>query len=481
LTSFIPTKSLPLFTGILLFGYILARAIILPITHDESGTCLVFSTQSVSDIVSYAQPIPNNHILNTLLVKLCSQLFGWHPLSVRLPNVLGFILYFCSGLAILRFLNRNLLFVMSGLVALNFNPFLLDFFSLARGYGLSISFMMASIYFGLRFIREQRPRLALAAMVLAAAAVYCNFTTIHFYLALSGLLVAVLWLKRKSNSKNNNLFSLLNIAIVSIILAGAIYRPVIKMMETNQFVFWGSEGFYENTIKTLLVSSLYDSGHFGIPLYFFVIPIFIVLAIMLVMAVRSWKNKWLEYNSPFLFFLFIFLITIAIGLAQHYLLGTPYLSGRTALSLYPLFALCLIGLAYQLILHRRRMHAIYASLILVLGFVHLLRTANFTHSYEWWYDANTTEIISWLEKKKSPGKPVTLNTHWWFAPSFEYYRVTQKLDWLVLAPYHKEPQPEASYDYYYSISDETNILEKNYSPILYFDWKSRVLMKRKDP
>ena len=110
-------KSLPIFTGLLLFGYILARAIILPITHDESGTCLVFSTQSVSDIVSYAQPIPNNHILNTLLVKLFSQLFGWHPLIVRLPNVLAFVLYFFSGLAILRLLNRNLLFVMSGLVA----------------------------------------------------------------------------------------------------------------------------------------------------------------------------------------------------------------------------------------------------------------------------------------------------------------------------------------------------------------------------
>ena len=473
-------KSLPIFTGLLLFGYILARAIILPITHDESGTCLVFSTQSVSDIVSYAQPIPNNHILNTLLVKLFSQLFGWHPLIVRLPNVLAFILYFFSGLAILRLLNRNLLFVMSGLVALNFNPFLLDFFSLARGYGLSISFMMASIYFGLRFIRKPGPRWSLAAMIFAAAAVYSNFTTIHFYLALSGLLIAVFWLKRKSNSRNNNLLSLLNMIIVSIVLAGASYGPVTKMMETNQFVFWASDGFYENTIKSLLVSSLYDSGHFGIPIYFFTVPLAIVFVIMLVMAVWSWKNKWLEFNISLLFFLLIFILTIAIGLAQHYLLGTPYLSGRTAVFLYPLYALCLIGLAHYLIQHKRKMHVIYAAIILVLGGVHLLRSANFNHCYEWWYDANTTEILSWLEKNKNPDKPVTLNTHWWFAPSFEYYRVTQKLDWLILAPYHKDPQPELTYDYYYSVSDETSLLEKTYTPVLYFDWKSRMLMKRKN-
>ena len=476
-----PTKLLPIFTGVLLFGYILARAIILPITHDESGTCLVFSTQPVSDIVSYAQPIPNNHILNTLLVKLCSQLFGWHPLSVRLPNVLAFILYFCSGLAILRLLDKNLLFVMSGLVALNFNPFLLDFFSLARGYGLSISFMMAAIYFGLRFIREPVPRLALAAMTLAAAAVYSNFTTMHFYIAFSGLLMAVVWLKRKSNSKNNSLLSLLNIAIVSILLAGASYGPVTKMMDTNQFVFWGNDGFYENTLKTLLVSSLYDSGHLGVPIYFFIIPLIAVFVIMLVIAARLWKNKSMGFNSPLFLFLLVFLITTASGPAQHYLLGTPYLSGRTALFLFPLFALCLIGLGHHLILHRKRIHVIYAGMILIFGCVHLLRTANFNHCYEWWFDANTTEILTYLEKKKNPGRSVTLNTHWWFAPSFEYYRVTQKLDWLVLAPYHKDPQPEGIYDYYYSISDETHLLEKNYTPVLHFDWKSRTLMKRKVP
>ena len=79
--------------------------------------------------------------------------------------------------------------------------------------------------------------------------------------------------------------------IISIVLAGASYGPVTKMMETNQFVFWASDGFYENTIKSLLVSSLYDSGHFGIPIYFFTVPLAIVFVIMLVMAVWSWKNK----------------------------------------------------------------------------------------------------------------------------------------------------------------------------------------------
>src|SRR5213078_1005757 len=85
---------LPFLLGICLLAYVIVRAIMLPVTHDESNTCLIYSTMSVHDIVTYAVPVPNNHILNTLLIKFFSGLFGMHPLPVRLPNILGFILYF---------------------------------------------------------------------------------------------------------------------------------------------------------------------------------------------------------------------------------------------------------------------------------------------------------------------------------------------------------------------------------------------------
>ncbi|MBK7567822.1 MAG: hypothetical protein IPI31_08335 [Bacteroidetes bacterium] len=58
-----------LLIGCLLTAYLVARAIILPITIDEGGTFYNAVPRSVWDIITYVDPSPNNHILNTLLIK----------------------------------------------------------------------------------------------------------------------------------------------------------------------------------------------------------------------------------------------------------------------------------------------------------------------------------------------------------------------------------------------------------------------------
>lgn len=55
--------------GLLLCIYVIAEAYLMPLTHDELST-IGFSRQAISNIITYKDPIPNNHILNTLLLKL---------------------------------------------------------------------------------------------------------------------------------------------------------------------------------------------------------------------------------------------------------------------------------------------------------------------------------------------------------------------------------------------------------------------------
>ena len=62
-------------------------------TIDESDTYLHWVNSSFMDIISYANPGTNNHILNTLLMKLFQALFGTSELILRLPNILAHILY----------------------------------------------------------------------------------------------------------------------------------------------------------------------------------------------------------------------------------------------------------------------------------------------------------------------------------------------------------------------------------------------------
>ncbi|MCX6800323.1 MAG: hypothetical protein NT091_04220, partial [Candidatus Falkowbacteria bacterium] len=120
-----------LFLG-LIFVYSCLRSCFLSITHDEAITVLYHSQHSFWDIVYYNTPIlSNNHLLNTLLVKLSIALFGFNELAVRVPALLGHLLYLTGIYQLIKFVYRKSdVFFGIPIIFLVANPFVLDFFSL---------------------------------------------------------------------------------------------------------------------------------------------------------------------------------------------------------------------------------------------------------------------------------------------------------------------------------------------------------------
>jgi uncharacterized membrane protein len=160
--------------GLIAFCYIILRAIILGITYDEVWTINVFVQHSFMHILNYTPSDANNHIINTLLIKLFYA-FGNKSLFVaRLPNVLAFAMYLYFGYK-LTYKYFSPLLGLSCFLLLLLNPFLLDFFSIARGYGLSLSFLLASIYFTLNYFFDRNSLNVWKALVFAALAVLSNF------------------------------------------------------------------------------------------------------------------------------------------------------------------------------------------------------------------------------------------------------------------------------------------------------------------
>src|ERR1035437_10328126 len=66
------------------------RAVQQAITLDEADTYLWFGGQGAKFIW---YPLPNNHVLNSLLIWLSTHVFGVSALTVRLPALLGAVLY----------------------------------------------------------------------------------------------------------------------------------------------------------------------------------------------------------------------------------------------------------------------------------------------------------------------------------------------------------------------------------------------------
>jgi hypothetical protein len=101
-----------------------------------------------------ANPDANNHILNSILAGISHKYLGYSAFSIRLPNLLSFLLYAFFVYKIGEKLKQNLSqwgFYMGMLFPIYF----IQFFALSRGYGMSMAFLIGSIYYTLNLYSKK--------------------------------------------------------------------------------------------------------------------------------------------------------------------------------------------------------------------------------------------------------------------------------------------------------------------------------------
>ena len=122
--------------------WMIARAAVQSITIDEADTYLVWAARPDP---SHWEPGSNNHILNSVLIRLTTSVFGPSHLTMRAPALLGGIVYVlvCCWLSVTLMRARVLCWAL--FVCLVFNPFAFDYLVAARGYSLAIAFLTCAI------------------------------------------------------------------------------------------------------------------------------------------------------------------------------------------------------------------------------------------------------------------------------------------------------------------------------------------------
>ena len=194
------------FYGLLILGIFLVSTIFLIVraagasfTIDEAGTYLNYLDAPPMTMFNFN--VANNHLVNTLLAKLSSVLAGSSEFVLRLPNLLAYAAYFLFSFLILHRVIKKKLLVLPGCLLLSLNPYVLDFFSLCRGYGLSLAFMTASLFFFFAFVNSpsDRSRGLRLSLVTALLAVMCNFSLLNVYLSLVGIAFVFFIVHRDQN------------------------------------------------------------------------------------------------------------------------------------------------------------------------------------------------------------------------------------------------------------------------------------------
>ena len=87
----------------------------------------------------------NNHVLNSVLMRLAIAVFGLSELSARLPALAGACVYVGSCFFLCRLLFEEAIARVVVFVCLVLNPYLGDFYAAARGYSLAFGFLVCAV------------------------------------------------------------------------------------------------------------------------------------------------------------------------------------------------------------------------------------------------------------------------------------------------------------------------------------------------
>jgi hypothetical protein len=436
------------------------RAATVPFTHDESLSFAIFSWDP------RWRATANNHLLNTALMQWCSTLFGNSEISLRLPNLLAHGAYLLASLALVKRVQDAALQI-TGFVLFNLNLFLLDFFSLARGYGLALAFEMLSLYLLVRAYEENRPRGFQKHFYLSASAgalaVLSNFTFLNYYLP---LLLAFAWLMLTDASLRQ--FSRSHIAATLAVLSAngvfltLILSKIFALKRIGQLYLGGHVSFISDTVQSLVRCSLYSivySQATAKAIFAILVVLFLVLLLLGVCQLSFFRK-----GSAFGVLLMMLAAAVALPILQHHLFHTLFPVERAALYYLPLYAVVLLYGLHSLTRVESRRWKRFVILTLATATAvtlswHFLHGFNVHTSYTWWQDSHNYDVLEIISRDREhnfPGRTVNLRTSWIVEPSLNFYRVTHHYTWLKRMT--REPITRTDADYIYAFESELDTL-----------------------
>lgn len=308
----------------LTWAYVVLRACLVPFVQDEAASFWWYARPG-EFLPFRSYPDAGNHFLSSLFGAIGFKLFGFSALGVRWGSVLSFPIYAFGCVALVRPLLRPVV-RWSAFLALLGCPFLLDYFSMFRGYGPAMAGWVWALHGLLSFARSGAVRhLGLLSMA-SAWALSADLSLLPvglFFLALSVLLAGRAWRGWRAAERRW--------AVVAIMLqlSVAAYATVIalSLREDGKLYLGPGQSFFAVTVRTLTRVLLGPD-----PRLPWVLTTLVSLAVLAAFGhVR--RHSW---RDPLPLLAAVLLADVASRQLMFHLLGTNFPQDRAALHLVPL-------------------------------------------------------------------------------------------------------------------------------------------------
>ena len=312
------------------------------------------------------------------------------------------------------------------------SPYVLDFFSLARGYGLALALVAVSALFTFDFAEQPTIATALAAVTSAAFAVLANYAALDFFLAVILVVVLALVVPVRAGERSIAIGPLIAAVILPTVgvalLAGI---PLRRLRSEGELYFGGHVGFWQDTVRSLISSTLYHRGWDLLDITLVVLAALMVAGGAVAAAIALRRRSLPPHATAFI----LLAVPAIASIVQHYVFGSPFLIERTALFFVPLFAIWLALAADALARHPRYTAGVTAgaAVIATAACINLATAANLSYVLDWRYDATTEQAIRELAGPRSERRPVDFGVSFLVQPTTTFYRET-RFRWLPECP-----------------------------------------------
>lgn len=420
------------------------RAVSQPITVDEADVYFRYLRHRPFFGIFDSRYNPSNHVLQTALAYGTVHLFGPSEFAIRLPSLLASPLYLWAAWRI-AFLFRRLGFALLALGLMVLNPLVLDYLSLARGYGTALTLFAWSLYFSLRFLQHRNPRALIPAGILLGLSIAANLTFVIPVIGLGLIMLTGL-------SVSHALRYLTSVFITAIVVLA---RPLVTARRSD-FYFGSSDAL--QSVTTLSNSSLFYHGN--MPLFFewtfayvqliWLVDVWVTPLVLAGMALVLLANF---RTAPILRLtsgpLLISILLLGLG---HALVGLQYPYDRTGLYLIILFPLACIAAIEVLFERDPTLRWTLAPAIAALGAVLVIYCLEFHVGdfAEWPFAADVKPYMETI-RTRSPTGHVRIGGSFVFSYLINFYREEHRSNWLYS---FEVPALAPGYDYYLLLPED---------------------------
>lgn len=449
------TRAIPLcwLLAGLLFAVNIYRAAAQSITTDEAFTY----TRSVEVRIPelWKQFDANDHVLHTLLCKVTRRWFGASEFSLRMPALAGGLLYLVMALRLCAMATSSGWGLLLAYALLVLNPVMLDYCSIARGYGMATSLVMLGLYQAMRWVAAPAEQWRGYAVSLSLAfAVTANLTVVvpatAIVLALAGCLLAPPMGQRQWPRLRERLGVLLDRVVVPPVVITTVVL-LVPLLPAKRVDFYVGSKTLADAAESLVYACLWRPYH---PLEHTVLRPVVektviaispwVAVVILVCAVVALVRRRTVVHGMLLA---ATAGSVALLVGMHLGAGVLYPERRTGLYLLPLFTLLGVTAAGALPRAVRAAMASFAVVCVVL----FVTEWNVRFYDEWAFDADNREVMRYIkERLPKDGRKVTVGATFPFAKSVEYYRRIWRMEGLAPA----KEGAEGEYDVYVLAADQ---------------------------